>query len=125
MGKETSFQSSVLEYLNSIPYCMAENVSGDASQSGRPDINGCYKGRMFKLELKQPDDGYEATLKQRTELRRWKNAGCVVGVIYSMKALRRLFEVDYDWRTPNTVQIEEPNGCLSWYKIPNRFGRSL
>lgn len=123
MGRESSFQSTVLDYLNKIPGCMAENVSGDASQSGRPDINGCYKGRMFKLELKQPDNKYEASLKQNIELRRWKNAGCVVGVIYSMKALKQLF--DWNWRLPNAVEIEEPNGCQSWYEIPNKTGIAL
>ena len=52
MGLESSFQNSVLNYLNSIPRCKAENVSGNASQSGRPDINGCFHGRMFKLKAK-------------------------------------------------------------------------
>ena len=123
MGRESNFQGSVLDYLNSIPGCIAENVSGDGSQSGRPDINGCYKGRMFKLELKQPDNKYEASLKQLLELRRWRHAGCVVGVIYSMKALKQLF--DWDWKTPNTVHIEEQNGCQSWYEIPNKMGMIL
>lgn len=123
MGRESNFQDSVLDYLNSIPGCIAENVSGNESQSGRPDITGCYKGRMFKLELKQPDNKYEASLKQLLELRRWKNAGCVVGVIYSMKALKQLF--DWNWRLPNAVEIEEPNGCQSWYEIPNKMGIAL
>lgn len=125
MGRENSFQESVLRYLNSIPGCIAENVSGDASQSGRPDINGCYKGRAFKLELKQPDNKYGASLKQNIELRRWRNAGCVVGVIYSTKALKLLFEVDWDWKKPKTVQIKETNDCFSWYEVPKMTGSYL
>lgn len=125
MGRESNFQNTVLEYLNSIPGCMAENVSGDSSQSGRPDIVGCYKGRAFKLELKQPDNKYRASLKQNIELRRWRNAGCVVGVIYSMKALKWLFEVDWDWREPKEVQLPEERGCMSWYIVPKMTGSYL
>lgn len=125
MGREGNFQDSVLDYLNSIPGCIAENVSGNESQSGRPDITGCYKGRMFKLELKQPDNKYEASLKQLLELRRWRRAGCVVGVIYSMKALKMLFEVDWNWRRTKKVCMPEDNGCASWYEIPIARGSSL
>ena len=116
MGLENSFQSSVLSYLNGLPGCRAENVSGNASQSGRPDINGCYRGRMFKIELKQPDNKYKASKKQELELRRWRNCGCVVGVIYSMNSLKQLFEKD--WRDTGYTSIQESNGCESWYWIP-------
>lgn len=116
MGKETSFQSSVLEYLNGLPGCMAENVSGDESQSGRPDINGCYNGRMFKLELKQPDNRYKASLKQNLELRRWYNVGCVVGVVYSMSFLKLLFS--QSWTAVDSLEMSESNQCRSWSKIP-------
>ena len=36
MPKESSFQSQALVYLNSINGCVAENVSGNSAQSGRP-----------------------------------------------------------------------------------------
>lgn len=118
MGLESSFQNSVLNYLNSIPRCKAENVSGNASQSGRPDINGCFHGRMFKLELKSVDNRYKASKKQKLELRRWYNCGCVVGVIYSMKALKFLFHDDWSSDFPKAHYIIEDNDCESWYKIP-------
>ena len=116
---ESSFQSSVLEYLNSIPGCKAENVSGNAHQSGRPDINGCYKGRAFKIELKTTDRKYKTSQKQELELRRWKNSGCVVGVMYSMKALKLLFEKT-DWNVTHEVfkSFYEGNDCNSWFCIP-------
>lgn len=118
MGLESSFQSSVLEYLNKLPGCKAENVSGNASQSGRPDINGCFRGRMFKLELKMPDHRYKASKKQQLELRRWKNAGCVVGVIYSMGMIHKLFSLDWEQHFGYT-EMPENNGCLSWFDIPD------
>lgn len=118
MGLENNFQSSVLSYLNKLPDCRAENVSGNASQSGRPDINGCFQGRMFKLELKTSDHRYKASKKQQLELRRWKNAGCVVGVIYSMKMVYRLFSLDWE-QYPGYDEMLEDNGCLSWFDIPD------
>lgn len=119
MGLESNFQSTVLKYLNSLPGCKAENVSGNANQSGRPDINGCYRGRMFKIELKTPDNKNEATKKQSLELRRWKNVGCAVAVIYNMAALRDMFSINWDvsYDIEYTRVID---GCLSWYEIPRR-----
>ena len=122
MGFESSFQSTVLKYLNSLPGCKAENVSGNANQSGRPDINGCYRGRMFKIELKTPDNKNEATRKQSLELRRWRNAGCAVAVIYTMDFLKEMFSFDWDDYEQSQAQ-EISNGCRSWYIIPSRRPR--
>ena len=117
VGLETNFQSHVLDYLNQLPGCKAENVSGNASQSGRPEINGCFRGRMFKLELKTADNKYKASKKQRLELRKWKHAGCVVGVIYSMKMIRKLFSLDWE-SYPGYSELTESNQCVSWFDIP-------
>lgn len=73
---------------------------------------------MFKLELKTTDDGYKASKKQTLNLRRWKNAGAVVGVVYSMKVIKSLFKKD--WNEPCFKSFEEPNNCESWYEIPER-----
>lgn len=116
MGLEKNFQAEALKYLNSLPHCRAENVSGNAKQSGRPDINGCFRGRMFKLELKTPDHKYQPSKKQKLELRRWKNAGCVVGVIYNMDMVRELFSLD--WSYPARVEERPYKGCVSWFEIP-------
>ena len=117
MGHESSLQSSVLEYLNSLPGCVAENVSGNSHQSGRPDINGCYKGRMFKIELKTPDDKYQASKKQKLNLRRWRRSKAVTGVVYSMRFLKGIFELP-DFPEPGYYEHKEANGCLSWIDIP-------
>jgi len=120
MGFEGNLQSSVLKYLNSLPGCKAENVSGNANQSGRPDINGCYHGRMFKIELKTPDNKNEATRKQRLELRKWANVGCAVAVSYSLSFIRSMFE-DGIWdSTCDDIceRVDNTSGCRSWYIIP-------
>lgn len=91
---EGSIQSSVLEYLNSLPQCMAENVSGNARQSGRADINGCYKGRCFKIELKDKETGYKPTKQQILYLERWKRAGAVVGICYSLEDVKEVLGIE-------------------------------
>ena len=117
MGLESSFQSSALDYLNSLPGCVAENVSGNARQSGRPDINGCFQGRMFKLELKTPDNQYQASKKQQLNLRRWKRSGAIVGVVYSMKLLKRVFSPE-GIAPPGEYRVRESNNCESWIHVP-------
>ena len=88
---ETNIQTAVLKYLNSLPECIAENVSGNSRQSGRADINGCYKGRCLKIELKDPnDENYKATQQQKLYLKKWKLAGALVGVCYSVDDVKKL-----------------------------------
>lgn len=92
---ETSLQSKVLDYLNSLPRCIAENVSGNASQSGRADINACYKGRCLKIELKDPETGYKPSKQQLLYLKRWAAAGAKTGVCYSVEEVKILLrEID-------------------------------
>lgn len=91
---EGSLQSSVLEYLNSLPHCIAENVSGNARQRGRADINGCYKGRCFKIELKSPDTGYKPTKQQKLYLKKWKIAGAIVGICYSIEDVKEVLGIE-------------------------------
>lgn len=89
---ESSLQSRVLEYMNSLPGCIAENVSGNASQSGRADINACYKGRCVKIELKDPKTGYKASKQQLLYLKKWEAAGAVIGIAYSIKDVIKILK---------------------------------
>lgn len=91
---ETSLQSTVLDYLNSLPNCMAENVSGNARQSGRADINACYKGKCIKIELKDPESGYQPTRQQLLYLKKWQKAGAITGVCYSLKEVKELIGLE-------------------------------
>ena len=89
---ESNLQTAVLNYLNSLPECIAENVSGNARQSGRADINACYKGRCLKIELKDPETGYEPTLQQLHYLDKWNAAGAITAVCYSLNDVKNLLE---------------------------------
>lgn len=89
---ESQLQSAVLKYLNSLPECVAENVSGGATQSGRADINACYKGRCLKIELKDPKTGYQPTQQQLHYLDKWSAAGAITAVCYSLSDVKTLLE---------------------------------
>lgn len=101
--KESNIQSKILSYLNSTPFCMAENVVGNASQSGRSDINACYKGVCLKLEVKGGTEGYGATEQQKLYLRRWEIAGARVAVVESIKDVKRILELIDEGRA-NEIQ---------------------
>lgn len=118
MGRESNFQASVLKYLNSLPGCVAENVSGNSQQSGRPDVNGCIRGRMFKLELKTKDNEYKASKKQELNLRRWRRSGSIVGVVYSLDFLREVFSQRGFHKRVAFYEKDEENDCYSWIDVP-------
>lgn len=92
MQRESSVQTSVLDYLNSLGGCIAENISGTASQSGRADVNACCHGRAIKLELKRMSGDYRVTRKQLFELYKWQKAGAAVGVAYSLEDVKRFIQ---------------------------------
>ena len=89
---EPRLQTKVLQYLNSLPKCIAENVSGNANQSGRSDINGCYEGHCLKIELKDPTTGYQPSKKQLLYLKKWKRAGAITGIAYSVEDVKNLLQ---------------------------------
>ena len=89
---EGSIQTKILKYLNSLPDCMAENVSGNANQSGRSDINACYKGITLKIELKDPTTGYQPSKQQLLYLKEWEYAGAITAVCYSLEEVKSLIE---------------------------------
>lgn len=93
MARENAIVKSVLDYLNSLPECVAEKTYGSAISSGKADINGCYRGRAFRLEIKTSDYGNTASVKQKVNLLRWKNAGAIVGVAYSLEDVKKMLGI--------------------------------
>ena len=114
---ESSLQTRVLQYLTSLPYCIAENVSGNAYQSGRADINGCIRGQSFRIELKIPTHRNKPTEKQLINLHKWEKAGSTVCVAYSLNFVRQVFTTSGINRQAPYFEKQEENGCLSWARI--------
>lgn len=95
MASETSIQDNILDFINSLPKGRAENVSGNAQQSGRADINACIQGRTFKIEVKTEDTAYGrkgASTKQRLYLEKWARAGAISCVVYSVDDVRYMLQ---------------------------------
>lgn len=132
MASETSIQSKIIDYINSCPLCQAENVSGNAKQSGRADINACIAGKMFKIEVKTEETEYGrqgATTKQRLYLEKWARAGAISCVVYSVEDVKYMMGK----HTPfgEMFSIMEENSLLhikklklsgrgKWYDVQNK-----
>lgn len=138
MASESSVQSNIIDYINSLPYGRAENVSGNAQQSGRADINACIKGRMLKIEVKTDDTEYGkkgATTKQRLYLEKWARAGAISCVVYCVDDLKYILqrywfdgvvigdmvctsnEHGISFRYANTLKL---SGKGKWYNVQNQ-----
>lgn len=119
MAKEAAIVKSVVSYLKGLPGCTVEKLKGSAVSSGKADLNGCYNGRSFRFEMKTPDHENKASDKQNINLRRWHNAGGIVGVVYSLAFVKQVFKNADEWYEYGGVyEQEEENGCQSWIHIP-------
>jgi len=91
MALETAITGSILKYLNSLENCVAEKVFGGMiGKKGKADINGCWKGRSFRIEVKSPDHGNETSLAQELNLKKWARAGALCLVVYSLKEVKEV-----------------------------------
>ena len=122
MASEASIQSDIIDYINSLPYGRAENVDGNARQSGRADINACIGSRTFKIEVKTADTEYGrkgATKKQRLYLEKWARAGAVSCVVYCVDDLRWVITNSYGG-SYNPFRPRKLSGRGKWYDVQNK-----
>jgi hypothetical protein len=118
---ETEIQRELLEYLNAIPECIAEvdkniPVKGRSNNSKfqknfRSDINGCIKGRSFKIEVKEvevhehikrnldsiisnPKKYQERYKGQYDYMQEWKIKGALVGFASSIDDVNEILKID-------------------------------
>lgn len=115
MAFEKSITNAILNYLNSLPDCIAEKTKGDSTSSGRADINGCFRGLAFRIEVKTPDNKNVASTKQKINLRKWYNAGALVMVTYSLQFVKMVFS-KLSAQKKLHVKHSEQNNCMSWAK---------
>ena len=124
MAEESTIQSNIIDYINALPQGRAENVSGNAQQSGRADVNACIAGRTFKIEVKTEDTEYGrkgATTKQRLYLEKWARAGAFSCVAYSVGDVQ--FSIDIALGFSLLVKKQksyELSGRGKWYDVQNK-----
>lgn len=124
MALESSIQESILDYINSLPYGRAENVSGNAQQSGRADINACIYGWLLKIEVKSENTTYGrkgATTKQRLYLEKWAKAGAMSCVVYSVDDVK--YVIDKLLKSHSFFSVGKHlnlSGRGKWYDVQNK-----
>lgn len=124
MASEYSIQSNIIDYINLLPNGRAENVSGNAQQSGRADINACIDGRTFKIEVKTEDTAYGRsgmTTKQRLYLEKWARAGAISCVVYSVGDVAYVIAIMFRLY-PTSLNIDDiqVSGKGKWYDVQNK-----
>jgi hypothetical protein len=85
---EKKIVEKIKKYLLSLPRCYVMKVHGSQFTTGQPDLIGCFDGRSFCLEVKQP--GKKATPLQEKRLREWSEAGALTGVVTSVDEVREV-----------------------------------
>lgn len=53
------------------------------TESGTPDLIGCYRGRCFAFEVKR-DEKHKLTILQLKRLEEWRKAGAMADVVWSV-----------------------------------------
>lgn len=125
MASETSIQSNIIDYINSLPYGIAENVSGNAQQSGRADINACIHGFTLKIEAKTEDTEYGRkgmTTKQRLYLEKWARVGAMSCVVYNVDDVRYVINILRKKYSLVSVRLKDlkVSGRGKWYDVQNK-----
>lgn len=91
MALESTITKNILEYLNDLEQCVAEKVAGSSlTGKGRADINGCWNGRSFRIEVKSPDHRNKPSKAQVLNMKRWSRAGSICFSAYSLKDVQRI-----------------------------------
>ena len=132
MSIETTITHNIMKYLNAQHGIIMEKVKGEAGCSGRADINGCYKGRAVRIEVKTPDDRNKPSKKQLYNLWQWHRAGAICMVVYSLDAVKQAFEQwkhrpriePYQFKMDNLI-IDEKNSCTSLVVFPPPYGHCM
>ena len=86
---ESGLQRAIVKDLRAAGAYVNKNHGGPNSQ-GRPDLEGCYRGVHFLLEVKLPGNRKGATENQKRHILMARKAGSVSHVVRSRKAAKNL-----------------------------------
>lgn len=93
MPLESSIVNNILKYLNNeVEDCIAEKVMGNAFQRDRADINMCWEGQLYRIEVKTPDNGNKPTKAQEINLKKWAKAGAICVAVWSLDEVKNIIQ---------------------------------
>jgi hypothetical protein len=87
---ETAVKDSVIKHIEVLGGKAIVKHQTGLSTRGTPDVLACLKGRFLALEIKR--DGNVPTPAQVGEMRRWAQAGALVGWVLSVAHLEELLD---------------------------------
>lgn len=101
---EAKLTKKIVDHINARPRSIARKVHQSRFQAGQPDVDGCVVGRAVKIEVKVP--GNVPTDLQMTWMRRWADAGALVGWCTSVDEVIELLShvSDPDWVNPQLAR---------------------
>lgn len=95
MPRESSITALAIKKLNAIEGCHVEKRHSGMFGNSEVDLCGCYNGRAFFLEGKQP--GRDASPRQKSILRKWRRVGAIVGVYHTAAEAVEIVLTDKKW----------------------------
>jgi hypothetical protein len=93
---ESALTSSIRAFLKGAGCYVNKNHGGPNSQ-GRPDLEGCYRGYHFGLEVKLPGKLKNVTKLQQKNLDEIEAAGGYAEVVSSVDEARKMVAVMDGW----------------------------
>lgn len=89
---EDAIVKQIKDYLNTLSNIFFYKTHGNPYEPrGRADITGCYLGRRFEFEVKQP--GELPRPDQLAMMRKWRKAGAICGFVHSVEEVKRILSV--------------------------------
>lgn len=109
MPNENDLQKRIVKRLNSYCGCFFHRVHGSPyMRAGLPDVEGCYRGQYFGIEVKLPGKERNLTAIQQNTLKAINEAG---GVGVMVTTVEQAEEVVFRGKRPKQgTNRTRPNG---------------
>lgn len=107
---ESEIVAEGIAYIRTLQFAYAKKVHGSQfGNAGEPDVDAVVRGRSVKLECKAPDGG-KPTAVQMGALRRWQNAGALVGWFTNVAHIQEILDHVENYPREHQMNLNYP-GC--------------
>jgi penicillin-binding protein-related factor A (putative recombinase) len=88
---EYIISKNIIKYLTEQGAWCFKVHGGPTQRAGIPDILGCYKGRLFGFEVKQPGKENTVSPRQSYEMTRIRESGGYARMVTSVVQVKEIF----------------------------------